>query len=189
MVKRAGSGTEKGADGGATPPASTEERKPGAAESPGEAAHPLVAAYAGGRLLNQLDWHVQQAWLLPAIDDFQAAQLHADAVHDILTGLSLNLRTALPAPAQGRFHDLFLGKRDEWDRLYGMPGHLVSVESTARWLAHELSQDGDYSPPVLREENWLDCLGSMMEFAPRLFELVESALDERCKLNSSSLTS
>jgi hypothetical protein len=182
MTKRERTRKDKGADGGATPHASSSKgKKPGVAERPSETAHPLVAAYEGGRLLNELDWRVQQAWLLPAID-LQAAQLHADAVRDILTGLSLNLRPALPATAQGRFHDVFLSKRDEWDRWYRSPGHLSEVESTAQLIQYELSQDADRSPGLLREEMWLDSLRTVKEFAPRLFESVESALDERCQL-------
>src|SRR5262249_16293207 len=69
---------------------------------------PLDAAYAVGRLLNQLDWHLQQAWLLPA-SDCKEARRHAATVGDILTQLRLTLRQATSGTVRERMHEVILG--------------------------------------------------------------------------------
>ena len=90
-------------------------RKPSAPPRPGagaasvgprrpdaETCNPLVVAYDAGRRLNALDWHLQQAWLLPALNLNNEAGQHARSVSDTLAPLGLALRPALPPEAGDR---------------------------------------------------------------------------------------
>ncbi|MHB1422343.1 MAG: hypothetical protein ACYC3I_03935 [Gemmataceae bacterium] len=91
---------------------------------------PLVAAYETGRWLNQLDWHLQQAWLLPAID-VDEARLHARHVADILANLASKLRPALSAQAEISLRESLLARRDEWNLSFGSTGHMSVIQNKA----------------------------------------------------------
>jgi len=99
-------------------------------------------------LLNQLGWHVQQAWLLPVLDNKKAVE-HANGVYRTLTELPLELQPALFAEARKRLEDLLLSRRDEWDRLFCSPGHREEIEGAAFLLRSELQDDRDLSPSRL----------------------------------------
>jgi len=62
---------------------------------------PLVAGYEAGRLLNRLDWHVQQAWLLRWFNPGEAHR-HAVEIGTILTQLTATLRQAVPLTLRER---------------------------------------------------------------------------------------
>src|SRR5262245_61817209 len=88
-----------GARGGRNAPsASRQDLHPGPTPVGGEPSGPLVAAYDSGRLLNQLEWHAQQAWLLPVLDG-EEARRHAETVSAILTSLPAKLGPALSPAA------------------------------------------------------------------------------------------
>lgn len=93
----------------------------------------FVTAYQTGRLLNQLDWHLQQAWLLPAID-WQEARQHAKKVSDILSTLAWALHPALAPEAKMRLSESLLAQRDEWDRVFGSSGHTSAIEDTSDYI-------------------------------------------------------
>jgi len=142
---------------------------------------PLDAAYAVGRLLNQLDWHLQQAWLLPA-SDCKEARRHAATVGDILTQLRLTLRQAMSGTVRERVHEVILGRCDHWATHFGSVGHSDEIYAQAALLRYELTQDSEIDPDAIRAEYWADALRSVKGFAPQLFEAVENVLDETSRL-------
>jgi hypothetical protein len=131
-------------------------------------------------LLNQLDWHAQQAWLLPVLDG-EGARQHAAAVRDILTAFPAKLGPALSTAAGEKLHDVLLSHRDKWDRLYGSPGHRDEIQGTAQLLEREFLEGGDFSPSVLREEQWLDALRNVRNFTSALSDSISAELNEDCQ--------
>jgi hypothetical protein len=82
----------------------------------GPPANRQVCVYRVGRLLNEIAWHAQQAWLLV---DSQ----HADRVEQLLDDLSLEARSALPEPARKGVEADIVRHRDWWGRGFGHPDH------------------------------------------------------------------
>jgi hypothetical protein len=148
-----------------------------AAASANEAQHPLVAAFEAGRLLNQLDWHLQQAWLLPAIN-LHAAKQHAQEVAQCLTELTGHLCTVLPVPVRKGFLHFLTTQRHEWGTLLFSVAHRDSVNDAVVDIQQVLSQGGDVSPSRFREECWAKALRWVIGFAPYLYETVHVNLDD-----------
>jgi hypothetical protein len=144
-------------------------------------AYPLVAAYEAGRLLNQLDWHLQQAWLLHWLLQ-RGAHGHAAEVGDTLTQLTSTLRQAVPLTVRERVHESCLACRDEWSSHFGSPGHFDEIDNQSRFLRDELSQDGEIAPDAVRAEVWGDALRAVKPIAQKLYEAAEAVLDERSRL-------
>jgi hypothetical protein len=140
----------------------------------------LVAAYESGRLVNRLEWHAQQAWLLPALD-LEQARSHARAVRAILSELPPTSHPAIRGEAAPRWEDSCLALRDEWDTLFGSHGHVEEVGGTASLLARELAEDGIVCPDRLREQWWFDALRHAVQFIEKVWASVCGALDERCQ--------
>jgi hypothetical protein len=112
----------------------------------------LVAVYAAGCRLNALDWHTQQAWLLPAVESYEARR-HALAADDLLSEPPRSVRPALPVPARRRLEYFILSRRDV-HALRESPQYLTEVDSTSSYIAYQLSQYADSDPLVLRAELW-----------------------------------
>src|SRR5262245_26305563 len=83
-----------------------------------DASHPLVMAFEAGALLNRLDWHVQQAWLLPVLNMAEARH-HSRAVVKTLTDLASRADGVARVGTTTRVSDVILQSRDEWWRLFG----------------------------------------------------------------------
>jgi hypothetical protein len=141
----------------------------------------LLAAYEAGKLLNQLDWHLQQAWLLLALDSHEASE-HYQAVFQILTDLPARVNPAVAAIDQERLCNFVLGKRDEWERYFRSPGHRSEIESTADFVKYELSQEfADIDPRRLREEFWADALRMIRNFPEDVYAAVAAILSEHSR--------
>jgi hypothetical protein len=169
-----------GTRGREAPAASPQNLQPGRTPVGGKPSGPLVAAYDSGRLLNRLDWHAQQAWLLPFLDSKEARQ-HAVAVRGILTSLPAKLGPALSTAAGDRLHDDLLSRRDEWNSLFNSPGHLSEIEDAAQLLQRELAWEGDLCPSILREESWFDALRDVRKFTSAVSEWIWAELNETCQ--------
>jgi hypothetical protein len=75
-----------------------------------------VSVYRLGRLLNQIDWHAQQAWL-------RMNHQHADSVEQLLDDLSLEARAAVPERARAGVEAAIVRHRDWWVRGYDHSDH------------------------------------------------------------------
>jgi hypothetical protein len=111
-----------------TPPPSD----PNPSETPLQArplANRQVCVYRVGQLLNQINWHAQQAWLL--VDD-----QHASKVEMLLDELSLAARAAVPEPARASVEAVILSHGDWWGEGFDHPvhhnEHLLNVNETIR---------------------------------------------------------
>jgi hypothetical protein len=137
----------------------------------------LVAAYDTGSLLNQLDWHLQQAWLLPAID-WQEARQHAKEVADILSALARTLRPTLDATAEMQLSESMLGRKDEWNRAFGSLGHANGIHGRSAAICNELAQEVDCDLPAFLEENWRVELHWLENFSAGISRSILAELEE-----------
>jgi hypothetical protein len=138
---------------------------------------PLVAAYAAGRLLNQLEWHLQQAWLLPAIDMGQAMH-HNRAVSSILGDLAPTLQSALSAEAELRLRERLLTQRDVWHRLFHWPGHLTRIKDVADLILDEMAKEPEVPFQLFLEEWWRHEVDRVEAFASEVTQLIFAELKE-----------
>jgi hypothetical protein len=138
----------------------------------------LVAAYEAGRLLNQLDWHLQQAWLLPAIT-WKEARQHATEVSDILSALARIVRPALAATAGIQLSESILAQRDRWDRDFGSIWHIGKIEGKSDYIRYELAQEVDCDLPAFLEDNWRVELYWVENFSTAISTSILAELDER----------
>ena len=143
---------------------------------------PLVAGYEAGRLLSQLAWHQEQAWLLHWFE-LGGAHGHAAEVGSIFTRLTSTLRQAVPWTVRERVHELCLACRDEWNRHFGSLGHFDEIESQSIFLRYELmNQNAEIAPDAVRTEVWGDALRAVKPIAQKLYEAAEAVLDETSRL-------
>jgi hypothetical protein len=165
--------------GGTAPPCGAEPSSRGKkSRKRPKALGPFAAAYWAGRLLNEIDWHMQQAWLLPARST-GASRRHCQAAYDILTDLPAVLRRAVAPSATEGLTDLILAKRDDWASLFEASPHLEAIDSAAGYLEYELSHEGAVIDPLaLREFCWGNALAPVRELIEQLVRAVEASLDE-----------
>jgi hypothetical protein len=152
-----------------------------AAQGLGDVVSPLVAAYETGGLLNRLDWHVQQAWLLPAVNPAEARR-HSEAVVRTLTDLSVKVCDVVRRGTERRVADAILERRDLWQMLFNSPVHRDAIKEGADQLRYELGQEfAEVHPTRLREEVWDRALQKVRYFALQTYEAVVAAADERVR--------
>ncbi len=150
----------------------------GGTESSDASSGPLVAAYAAGRLLNRLEWHLQQAWLLPAIDMGQASDQER-AVSSILGNLAPTLEPALSTEAELKLRERLLAERDEWYRTFLSPGHLSRIEDVANLIRYEIAQQPDILLHSFLEQYWRHEIDWVEAFASKAIQLILADLEER----------
>src|SRR5579871_3756438 len=179
-TKRDKSKTSQQADSHRAAPSHERNQTVRSSEETAAPSGPLVAAYEAGRLHNQLDWHLQQAWLLPVIA-IKSSGLHSLEVSKILTGLAPTLTPALSTPAVVRLRTNLLGLRDEWERHYMGAGHKDAFQEGEELIRYELENFDNCSPSVIRENNWSFALRWVDAFASNVLQLLFDHLDENAQ--------
>src|SRR5262249_25100898 len=91
-----------------------------------------------GRLVNQIFWHAQQAWL--RID-----HQHARTVAQLLDDLSLAVRSAVPRPTQADVEAAVVRHREWWVGGFGHVEHhhesLIKVNEDIIWILQHQYDD------------------------------------------------
>jgi hypothetical protein len=96
-------------------------------EKPAQYANPLAAAYASGRLLNNLAWHMQQAWLLLS-NTRPEGQRHFEESLVVFRDLSDAIRQCTPDRARQTKEDRIRDECLEWQGVFGGILHRGDLE-------------------------------------------------------------
>jgi hypothetical protein len=102
----------------------------------GPLANRQVHVYRVGRLLNEIDWHAQQAWLLI---NYQ----HADRVEQLLADLSLEARAAVPESSRAGVEAAIVRHRDWWRREFDHLEHHHQTLLAVNERINEILADPD----------------------------------------------